>query len=260
MVRERDISGRDPGPDITGRTRAQTNMEVFGTVSPGLFLQLMRPSPMEPHTLLDQVRLQRFRYDESVVAAVDIVAACNYPVPSELSGEDVSQLTMCIARVLVQARLFSCACLRHRSQQCLPAVLHLLQHPGRRTLPCSTVLDCIAFYEYENRFPTESELTAFQANTLLFEQDAMDYTTTPRLDTPSRGLGHVLPVPCPESGQVCGICQEDISPGLAVYKLSCTHCFHAEAAHCLGAGQHTVLHWFHTNTTCPVCRQVVEFS
>ena len=226
--------------------------EWFETASPEhreLLLQLVQRSQLQ-NTLLLTLNLQQFLYDESVVYAVEMVAA--RIDPSELSE---GQILTCVAHVLVQARLFACSCLSTSELHLLvQAVLHLLVHSERLTIPCSVILECLVFFQYENRFPTQSEQTVFHTNSLFFERDAMDYTTTEVPPQPERAL--LLPItPGEETDHICGICQEEIVQGTAVYKLSCHHSFHAED--CLGPN--TVIHWLSTNVTCPVCRDIVHF-
>jgi hypothetical protein len=204
--------------------------------------------------LLTQLQLLHFKYDETVIRAVGTVA--HVPPTNHTRLELLTR----IAQALILQRLMECNCLAGTSTitDVLEAVVHLLQHSSRGSIPCSLIVYCTTFFAYEAHFPTDSELDRFIHNVTLFERDDLDYTTSAPQSVRVRNIERACPVICEQAGDTCGLCQCEILTSMSVYTLSCRHSFHATSGDCLGDGEHTILHWFSTHNTCPVCRQVVE--
>jgi hypothetical protein len=113
------------------------------------------------------------------------------------------------------------------------------------------------FYTLEHRHPNDllellnyiNQLSMMEANPILFTE-----TTHVCSSTDEAVVTKLRDSVTTVTGQVCSICQYDITNQNAVC-LQCKHYYHADDKDCCETG--TIFTWLQHNTNCPVCRATV---
>lgn len=148
----------------------------------------------------------------------------------------------------------SCTCLHaYEAVDILACMMYIIQQPIR--MQCREVIDCMAFHIMEGTYPSATALLEFQRQQREMDIDADQYCLDHDIKRPFLQTDALMRE-ASDGTSFCAICQHTIARMAHVIKLPCGHCFHEQSQHCLGHGT-SILTWFTSHRTCPVCKAVV---
>jgi Ring finger domain len=146
--------------------------------------------------------------------------------------------------------------------QSIPIMEHLFVEYGIIS-NCQLVYFCYTYLQFEQRYPTNEELTHYidtainpffiqddSAITQWMNQDVEEYWNRKRSTVDVSKLPREI---ASEEKSPCCICQEAIENGQVLIRLPCSHVFHSELdSECSG-----IEPWLQKSDSCPLCKKSV---
>ena len=123
---------------------------------------------------------------------------------------------------------------------------------------CDYMSNMQAYKLLNKHLPSTQELQEYVARQNEFENDPEQYHQDHKHQLPTANLALLKPIVYDdEEPQTCGICYNEIKPGMTVLQLPCggKHIFHTDENDCLEGL--TITQWLQSNKVCPMCKDEI---